>query len=322
MRVLTSRFQRVGELAYSLDGGTLYGCGPAWDVITLRPTFGFDHWNLGGGDESASTPVPKYVVRRLVPLPDGRVVVGGTDQGGQMELFKLISRSRKTDASLNVSGVNGHAAVLSPDARRLLIAGSSRKFGGQLLLDNFRVSKNKPLAQQWRQIPSEYTTAYPFALAFHPDGQRILSCERRRGSCVARWRATTDGALLNDLPVRLPVKTVHAAPSRCGGQLFVFEKRSVYRFDLVQPADLERAVPNAVANFGKRVTGLAVHPDGRRVYATSEDGTVREFDALTLQELRAWGWKVGKLLGVAVAPDGLTAAVGSDTGRVVVWDLE
>ena len=58
------------------------------------------------------------------------------------------------------------------------------------------------------------------------------------------------------------------------------------------------------------------------MFATCNDETVREYDAITLQELRAYAWKVGKLRCVAVAPDGLTAAAGSDTGKVVVWDLE
>ena len=33
-------------------------------------------------------------------------------------------------------------------------------------------------------------------------------------------------------------------------------------------------------------------------------------------------WKIGKLRCVAVAPDGLRMAAGSDRGKVVIWDVD
>jgi len=104
-----------------------------------------------------------------------------------------------------------------------------------------------------------------------------------------------------------------------GTRLLGCDSATIFSFDLSNPDHKPTRTTNPTR---KHFTGLAVRPDGRRVFASNNDGTVREYDAVTLQELRAYDWKVGKLTCVAVAPDGMTAAVGSDTGKVVVWDLE
>jgi WD40 repeat protein len=39
-------------------------------------------------------------------------------------------------------------------------------------------------------------------------------------------------------------------------------------------------------------------------------------------ERAAYSWRIGRLLSLAVAPDGMTAAAGGDDGTIVIWDLE
>jgi len=72
----------------------------------------------------------------------------------------------------------------------------------------------------------------------------------------------------------------------------------------------------------KHYTGLAFHPSGRFLAATSNDETVTFFDTHTFAEARTYMWKIGRLRSVAFSPDGALAAVGSDTGKVVVWDVD
>jgi WD40 repeat protein len=70
------------------------------------------------------------------------------------------------------------------------------------------------------------------------------------------------------------------------------------------------------------LTGLAYHPSGKRLAVACNDGTVRVFDTTTREEVGKYVWKSGRLRSVTYSADGTLAAAGSDTGKVVVWDVD
>jgi WD40 repeat protein len=72
----------------------------------------------------------------------------------------------------------------------------------------------------------------------------------------------------------------------------------------------------------KHFQGLAFAADGRHLLTVSNDETVRVWDARSWGELTTIHWTIGALINLAVSPDGLRAAAGSDAGKVVVWDLD
>ena len=73
---------------------------------------------------------------------------------------------------------------------------------------------------------------------------------------------------------------------------------------------------------GKQVRAIGFTPDERIVVTIGNDGTSRFWDAATGAALRVFDWGLGVLAEAAFAPDGLTCAVGSAKGKVVVWDLD
>lgn len=72
----------------------------------------------------------------------------------------------------------------------------------------------------------------------------------------------------------------------------------------------------------KHFTGLAFHPSGRFLAATSNDATVKLYDTSNWSLATTYTWDIGRMRSVAFSPDGLLAAAGSDTGKVVVWDVD
>lgn len=72
----------------------------------------------------------------------------------------------------------------------------------------------------------------------------------------------------------------------------------------------------------KHFQGLAFTADGRYLATVSNDETVRVWDARSWEEHRTFTWQVGKLLNIALDPEGFRAAAGSDKGQIVIWDLD
>ena len=68
-----------------------------------------------------------------------------------------------------------------------------------------------------------------------------------------------------------------------------------------------------------RVTAVTCLPDGS-ILTASWDGTVKVWD-MSGKELRSLDFQQGRLTGLAVAPDGSRAVVGTDRGTIVIWDL-
>jgi WD40 repeat protein len=72
----------------------------------------------------------------------------------------------------------------------------------------------------------------------------------------------------------------------------------------------------------KDFTGVAFHPSGRYLAATSNDETVRLYDTTTWEVARTFTWAIGRMRSVCFSPDGALAAAGGDKGQIVVWDVD
>jgi WD40 repeat protein len=151
--------------------------------------------------------------------------------------------------------------------------------------------------------------ARPDALAFSPDSRWLFGARsggldrwdvetlsrrtwRRRDGRIGALRFSPDGAVL---------------AAGTAGAVVLLDVR-----DLEAPAVEGRLLP---------AVDLAFHPEGRLLTAGG-DGVVRVWDPASGRELVALDWSAGPLHSLAVAPGGMTAAVGGENGQIVVWDVD
>jgi WD40 repeat protein len=67
---------------------------------------------------------------------------------------------------------------------------------------------------------------------------------------------------------------------------------------------------------------MAFHPSGELLVSSDNSHTVRLWDTATLTETQSFAWNVVKPRAVGFSPDGTRAAVGTHTGRVLLWDVD
>jgi WD40 repeat protein len=72
----------------------------------------------------------------------------------------------------------------------------------------------------------------------------------------------------------------------------------------------------------KHVIDVCFHPSGRWLAVADNSGAVRLLETATWTEARCFTWGLTKARSIAFSPDGTLAAVGSDTGKIVVWDMD
>ena len=324
MRVLKSNQRRLYQLAYSWDGAFLYATS---DYTTRWDKRGVDRWELGGSGVAERLVGTPGRASDFCTLPDGRLIVGGdTTSTDGAARFPIVAVVDPTGARPPWELPRCRCPTLigpSPSGNRFLAQGVAR--GRRSTLLSYRLPLLPTALPEWEVRVTPLTDGNSSMLAgfeFEPSGERVWSLEvtsfgNRPVKVAGRWRSADTGkSICKPIPITDNL-TRDTRLAVNGDRLIGYSKATMSSLDLTNPT----AKPTTLRTR-KHFTGLAVHPEGRRVFATCNDGTVREYDAVTLRELRAYAWKVGKLTCIAVAPDGLTAAAGSDTGKVVVWDLD
>lgn len=303
MRIIdTGRLGGIGDLVFSPDG-TRLGVGADRVGVAVYDLTSADPVRLRG----------ETFHNRFAFTADGRRVYAMTRDG--MMLYDPATGT-EIDLAPTYLGRAGSVTTLgeSADGSRLVAFEATFTHSATPLLVGWTRSGDG-WVPAWRVDHGYCTTP-----AFAPAGDRF--------ACVG---SRTPGAWDYDLLIR---DAATGDLLTTGGYDYSAPVLARYRPNgrhVVAAVDMKLLVwdaarggkPVTIRNDSRRhFTAAAFHPDGRYLFTTSNDATVTVWDANEWVRVKRFDWDIGPLRAVAVSPDGLLAAAGSDRGKVVVWDVE
>jgi WD40 repeat protein len=316
MQKLSGHRRAICSLAYAPDGRTL-ASGGVDKVVRV--------WDLATGRATARLTGHRTYVHAVAFTPDGRMLASA---GGDLYLRHLSSDLAAV--ARQAAGVPTAGLALAPDGKLLVTVG--RRIGGgrtpvagdvsfwdmgtaAVVLDEV-ASRSRGRQAVWI-LPADAERGEA-ALAEYLNG--------RPGDVLAVG-TNLAGVLIWDVAAALPRARLEAkaavrslAFSDDGHLLAGVEASRIRVWDArtFTPVGVLRGHEKPVSSVafargcGSRATLLS----------GSQDGTVRVWDVASLSQRAAFDWSTGAVRAVAVAPDGMTAAAGGDSGDVIVWDLE
>lgn len=239
--------------------------------------------------------------------PDGRFLArGGLDFAlWEVETGTQVVSGLSNEGSIAFAPDGSEVAVFAPLSRWALSPDTEPRKLRKIWGTGRGVRRSWQLAMAYSPDGELIATSF-LVRAGERDESRLLFWDRR----TARLRRELTPAVSQSPPFKIvysPDGTVIA------GLFHAF----IGVFDATTGATVATLKPTK-----KHFRGLAFTPDASRLIAVNHDARVRVYDTATWAETTGYEWNIGRLTAVAVAPDGLRAAAGSDKGQVVVWDLE
>jgi len=296
MLALRGRRHRVTELAFSPCGRWLAAAGSrggvhVWD--TTNPSDKPRHTDLGGA----------YWSGLLAFRPDGRLFC--CDARHNWFLFNPAARELVELVRPRPSGW----FFPTPDALHAV------SVENHATLEYWTIPSEIGEASKRRWAAQEPAWNYS-GVAFARDGAALACTEAHDGKRHIAVRDTTTGEVRTELAT-----SAASIPQMAfaGGEFLIGRSAATLTcWNLAKPEEKPRKATNPTR---KHFQSMAAHPAGP-VLTVDNDRLVRVWDTPALTPYRTIEWNIGKLYAVAVSPDGARAAVGSHTGKVLLWDWD
>ncbi|QEL14879.1 WD40 repeat domain-containing protein [Limnoglobus roseus] len=302
MLAFETELNRVEAVAFSPCGRFVAAGGlgvELWDVGLERV------WRWGWTKQKAAR---NAYVRRVEYHPFGEWVFGLVP--GQ-ELHQLRAADGEGfEFPIPYAQVSGHSTFAVSRADGRIATGHS--FFGRAGWEPPTGPDLMPPRMLWKEA-----TDGAAHLAFLPDDS-LIAHEINRGDDPPRFvvQSSEDGSTLQEVPSRVG----HLDRLRADGQFLVASRDNTLR---VWSLEYLHRLPRLLTSDSKKaITDFAFHPGGHYLATASNDRGVTFWDVGTWQPSRTFDWHEGRMRSIAFSPDGCVAAVGSDTGHVVLFDVD
>lgn len=338
MLVIKSGFERVGEIAIANglvaatkgtkpgrmtaeDISAIFRLGPptpAIEDLRSAPAWEAKVWSLPPEDETLHAQDWDDMPFGLVLDPRAAQIIHGT-------VYGHIRSS--VGWELENGGGPLRTIALSPDGTRLvcatewhpvMVGASEAAYPSQLWSYTRGRTKTK-----WRPEAADEFDGFVFShLAFLPDSKRFAAIQWSKKKCGGQFEQGDSPTLkIHDVKSLREVasakfKRPADALTICGERIVVQSGNRLKVWELPHLVRKPMEVKTA-----DEPSAVAADAHGRFLL-TASGSSVSVWDAKTWTVAKTYDWKAGPITCLAVAPDGLTAAAGTATGKVVVWDLE
>jgi WD40 repeat protein len=295
MRILDGGNGRINCLAISRDGRHL---------AALRQGVGLELWDLTD-DAMARLRRPRAPAARLWFGADGRLYEDAIYTG-------QFVHDWTAGTAVQLFGKPGHRPfALTPDGTEMVVLQSARS----RKLQRFALRGSKlalvweaPLGRLWPGLVAVSADGGTVAFTYQPSGDYGTIAVGVHCGRTGEHRHTI--AKIRGEPLRVWV-------NRDGSRVATLNVKQIVVWDPVAGEVAHKFSPEGA----KPVWDWADEPTGTQL-ATAGQTFVRLWDTATWKETAAFDWKIGPVTAVALGPDGTLAAAGSDTGAIVVWDLD
>ena len=322
MLMLQSPILFIDQLTFGPDG-RLYAAGATRLTNQTRDSRGIGVWSIPGSADPILHLLPDQFVTGFCVNPAGRWLYFAAKEKRDDELkhYLALDLSKNAIHSLGLEADYDFKLAVLPDGGHFIASGRASRRGPDVVA-RWKQPPNSAPRREWLKTVRSETEPRAF-LARDSQGTRIVTFNVRfdfeQGHAELVTHDPSDWSLMARNPVSEKIAIWDQLLFHPFDSCLVLRSRNAFFVWAANDLSLE---PKRIASGRSELTSVAFHPTGRCLAATSNDTTVRIFETNTWKLTKTYTWNIGRLRSVAFSPDGALAAAGSDTGRIVVWDVD